>query len=109
MDTRRKNSQFRYWLVTAPQEFEPVLFSDKIKYMKGQKEVGSQTGFIHWQLIVYFKDKVTLTAFKKMLVDKYGDQIGNAFHLEPTNSVAAEDYVFKTDTRVEGTQFELGK
>lgn len=108
MSTQRKNSQFRYWLVTAPQEFVPEIFSDKIKYIRGQKEVGKQTGFIHWQLIVYFKEKITLTAFKKILIDKYGDQIGNAFHLEPSKSDACEAYVWKEDTRVENTQFELG-
>lgn len=32
----------------------------------------------------------------------------NDSHLEPTRSAAAVDYVWKEDTRVEGTQFELG-
>lgn len=35
----------------------------------------------------------------------FGDQA----HIERTNSAAAEDYVWKDETHVEGTRFELGK
>ena len=34
---------------------------------------------------------------------------GEEAHCEPTRSAAAEDYVYKDDTAVEGTRFELGK
>lgn len=100
-------TQFRYWLVTLHHpEWEPELFSEQIKYIKGQKERGSETGREHWQLIVYFKLKVTLARFKAILQLKY-PQTASKWHLEPSRSAAAEQYVWKEDTRI-GDMFELG-
>lgn len=100
-------SQFRYWLVTLHfPEWEPELFSDQVKYIRGQKEKGSETDREHWQLIVYFKLKVTLSRFKAILKDKYPDTC-NKWHLEPSRSDACEKYVWKTETRI-GDPFELG-
>ena len=55
---------------------------------------------MHWQLVIYFKDRKRLGALKSIF--------GEHAHFEPTKSSSAEEYVWKDDTRVEGTQFELG-
>lgn len=98
-------SQARWWLLTIPAEdWSPNTFSDElppgISYVKGQKESGNETGFIHWQVVVCFKNKCTRRAVKSV----FGDRT----HCEPTRSPAARDYVWKEDTRVAGSQFEFG-
>lgn len=94
--------QARYWLLTIPQHlFTPFLPQDPVTYIKGQLERGNDTGYMHWQILVHFNKKVTLR-YVKML---FGDET----HAEATRSAAAEEYVWKEDTRVDGTQFELGK
>ncbi len=70
-------------------------------FIKGQLETGNTTGYLHWQLIVYFEKQQRLAALKKIF--------GEGIHAEPTRSEAVEQYVFKDETRVDGTQFELGK
>lgn len=94
--------QGRYWLCTiscAHLPEAPVL-KDDICYIKGQKEIG-QGGFEHWQVLVVTKKKTTLNKVKQSL--------HNTAHVELSRSSAANDYVWKEDTRVEGTQFEIGK
>ena len=92
--------QARYWILTIPEDrWEPCL-PDGVEYVKGQKECGHATGYLHWQLIAYFKHNTTLYRVKRI----FGDNI----RAERTRSEAAEDYVWKEDTRVEGTQFEFG-
>lgn len=91
-------SQARYWILTIPhQSFLPYL-PPSVNFIKGQLELGA-AGFLHWQVIAGFKAKVRLRAVRTI----FGDS-----HAEPTKSEAAEDYVWKEDTRVEGTQFLLG-
>jgi len=93
--------QARYWLLTIPYEdFTPYLPPNTC-YVKGQLERGNDTGYLHWQLVVYYPKKVTCHYVKRM----FGDRV----HAERSNSIAVEDYVWKEDTAVEGTQFELGK
>lgn len=55
---------------------------------------------MHWQLFVGFRKAQRLSGVRKLF--------GN-HHAEPTRSEAAEQYVWKEETRVEGTQFELGQ
>lgn len=91
----------RYWFATwscevSPWE-EPVLPSG-VSWIRGQREIG-EGGFEHWQLVIYYKSKVRLGAVKKAFPGA---------HLELTRSESAEDYVWKEDTRVEGSSFELG-
>jgi hypothetical protein len=69
-----------------------------VKYMKGQQEIGHGTGYHHWQVVFHTKP-LTLVAVKRIFPTA---------HLLPTDSVAAEKYVWKEDTRVADTQFELG-
>lgn len=92
--------QARYWLLTIPYEdFTPFLPANA-SYIKGQLEQGSESGYLHWQLVCYYPKKVTLTYVKRM----FGDRC----HAERTNSAAAEEYVWKEHTAIAGTQFELG-
>lgn len=92
--------QARYWLLTIPcSDFMPYLPSG-VAYIKGQLEEGSNTGFRHWQVLVSFETKVTLSRVKTVF--------GESCHAEITRSRAANDYVFKEDSRV-GHQFELGR
>lgn len=89
----------RYWILTIPyQEFTPYLPSE-CSYIVGQMEVG-ESGFKHWQVLVAFKESFRLAAVKKIF--------GVGMHAEPSRSDAADAYVQKEETRVEGTQFQLG-
>lgn len=93
--------QARYWLLTIPHHaFTPYL-PPGVCYIKGQLERGDNTGYLHWQVVAYFPKRVRLAGVKAV----FGDEV----HAESTKSDAAEEYVWKEDTRVEGTQFELGK
>jgi len=92
--------QARYFLLTIPQNaFTPYLPSN-VQYIKGQLEQGSQTEYLHWQVMVAFPKKVTVSKVKEVF--------GDSCHVEVSRSAAANDYVWKEDTRVEGTQFQLG-
>lgn len=86
------------WMLTIPNHsFMPYL-PPNVNYMKGQLECGIG-GFIHWQLVVHFKRSVRLNCVR----ETFGD-----FHAEVTRSEAAETYVWKDDTYIDGTRFELG-
>lgn len=94
--------QHRYWLLTIPAaDWEPTELPQGCIYAKGQKEIGANTNYEHWQVLAIFKRGVRLAAVKRAF--------GQRCHAEPSRSVAAETYVWKQDTRVEGTQFELGQ
>ena len=88
-----------YWLLTIPQDdYEPELPSE-CAYVKGQLERGAETGYLHWQVLVVLRRKGTLSKIKSIF--------GARTHGELTRSSAANEYVWKEDTRV-GEQFELG-
>lgn len=89
-----------YWLLTIPHHFFLPYLPDGVKWIKGQLEQGSDTGYIHWQLFVCFSRSVRLGAVKSLF--------GDGIHAELSRSAAAEAYVWKEDTRISGTQFELG-
>lgn len=67
--------------------------------MAGQKEEGG-SGYLHWQGVIYFANKVRMSTVKHSLCD--------SAHVEPTKSVAALSYVEKLETRIDGTGFRLG-
>jgi len=91
--------QGKYWMLTIPaHEYIPYL-PNEVEYTKGQLEKGSSDGYLHWQLLISFKKKVVLSKVRAI----YGP-----FHAELTRSAAADSYVFKDETRVSNTQFELG-
>lgn len=92
-------AQGKYWMLTIPVHAYTPFLPEEVEYTKGQVEKGTENGFLHWQLIVSFKKKVVLSRVRAV----YGP-----YHAELTRSAAADEYVFKEDTRVDGTQFELG-
>lgn len=92
----------RYWLATLSVSHhpdQPSLSRDCV-YLKGQKEIGAN-GFEHWQFIAVFNKQVTLNQAKS--------HFHQSIHLEVSRSSAANEYVWKEDTRVDGSQFELGE
>nr|WAE43204.1 MAG: replication associated protein [Cressdnaviricota sp.] len=102
------STQARYWLFTVAASHNgvdwsptPDLINDSITYVKGQKEEGSgETNYVHWQFIVYTKRKIRLNSLK-LFFPAWS-------HLEVSRSEAVESYVWKEDTRIEGSQFEYG-
>lgn len=89
-----------YWLLTVPHRcFVPYL-PPRCNWIRGQLELG-EGGFLHWQIVVALTKKGSLSAVKQL----FGDEV----HAEISRSEAANEYVWKEDTRVEGTQFELGQ
>jgi len=96
-------TQARYWLLTIPKNSwnKPNELPNNVAYIKGQEETGANTGYEHWQLLAVFTRAVRLAAVKGIF--------GNDCHAETSRSEAANEYVWKEETRVEGTQFELGR
>lgn len=88
-------------MVTIPfADWRPDGLPGEASYLKGQAEQGHESGFLHWQLVIYFPRKVRLATVKRCLC--------NTAHAELSRSSAVEAYVFKEDTRVPDTQFEFG-
>lgn len=93
-------SQGLYWLLTIPHaNFLPYL-PPNVAYIAGQLESGANTNFLHWQLLVAFDKKVRLAAVKKTF--------GDGIHAELSRSSAAREYVWKDETAIANTRFELG-
>lgn len=90
----------RWWILTlscADYPDTPALAADAV-YAKGQQERGAG-GFLHWQIVVCFQANKRRSG----VVERYPGA-----HAELTRSPAALAYVWKEDTRVEGSQFEHG-
>lgn len=90
--------QGRYWILTIPQEQYTPFLPPNVVWSKGQLEQG-EGGFLHWQIVVLFSKKVSLSVIRSTFGPVHG---------ELTRSDAAENYVWKEETRVSGTQFILG-
>lgn len=93
--------QGRYWIGTIPHSLgwvPPTNLPDGVNWIRGQSEVGAG-GLHHFQVCVAFSKNRRRQAVRNLLPG----------HWELTRSVAAEDYVWKEDTRVAGSQFELGR
>lgn len=96
----------RYWLLTVKDVGDgddPIWtkeLPEGIRYCKGQKEIGSSNGFVHWQVSVGFHQPVKLSGVKRIF--------GESAHCERTRSAAVDEYVWKDETAVPGTRFELG-
>lgn len=91
--------QGHYWFITVPeQHFEPDLL-EGLNWIKGQLEEGAG-GFRHWQLVCATEKKVRLRGIKAIF--------GPEAHCELSRSSAADEYVWKDETSVEQTRFELG-
>jgi len=93
--------QGRYWLLTIPVDKWniPDTWSEDIQYCRGQQEIG-EGGYHHWQILCALKSKKRMLATKNLFCREA--------HLELTRSDAADDYVWKEDTKVPGTEFEYG-
>lgn len=96
------SQQGLYWLLTIPFAMwsPPSDCPDELHYLRGQHEIG-EGGFSHWQILVAFKKKTRLRGVKAIF--------GQQCHAELARSSAAVDYVWKEDTRVDGSQFEFGR
>lgn len=90
-----------YWLLTIPYEHFTPYLPDSVAYIRGQLEKGTTTDYLHWQVLVSFDRSVRLAHVKSIF--------GDGCHAELSRSKAADAYVWKEETRIEGTQFELGK
>lgn len=93
----------RFWIATLPIAHYPnqPTLSDGIMWMRGQREQGAG-GLEHWQFCIAFNScDTTLAQAKSYFVPQ--------IHLEKTRSVAAHDYVWKDETAVPGTRFEVGQ
>lgn len=96
-----RSDKARYWLLTIPHHgFTPYLPAE-CAYLKGQLESGGTTDYLHWQVLVAFPAQVRLPVLQRIF--------GQEMHAEATRSSAADEYVWKEETAVPGTQFELGK
>lgn len=97
---QRTYAQGKYWLLTVPVHLFIPHLPLGVKAIKGQLEIGSETGYRHWQLVVCFELKCRLRKVKEI----FGDEI----HAELSRSPAANLYVWKEDTAVAQTRFQLG-
>lgn len=102
-----KNGPARIWMGTLPYTSEPNLCNrlDKfikyeLNYAKGQRELGAG-GLDHWQFIINLTKPQRLSWLKK--------NISSQCHWEPTRSDAANNYVWKEDTAIPDTRFEMGR
>lgn len=91
--------QWRWWLLTIPFDAWSQCLPNGVTYIKGQQEIG-ESGYHHWQLLVYTQMKKTFNGLKALFPREA--------HVEPSRSTAAANYVWKDDTAVPDTRFELG-
>lgn len=95
---QRARVQGIFWLLTIPHHSYVPFPHPSIKWIRGQLEEG-EGGFLHWQVCLAWAQKKTL---------RQVTQFFGPVHAELSRSDAASDYVWKEDTRVQGTQFEFG-
>lgn len=99
---KTRQAQALYWIGTVNEQHgeftPPTNLPNNVVWLRGQKETGA-SGNVHWQLFAAFDKKVRLNGVKTTICNG---------HWEPTRSSAAEQYVFKEDTAIPGTRFELG-
>lgn len=93
-------SQGIYWILTIPHaDFVPYQ-PPGVQWIRGQLERG-ESGFLHWQLCLAFQSKCRLAHVKKTF--------GPTAHAELSRSIAAREYVWKDETAVDNTRFDLGE
>jgi len=97
-----KQNVGRIWIGTLPYTSADDISgkSESFAYAKGQQEIGVEGGYHHWQFLVWMGKSVRLSALKK---------IWPTGHFELGKSAAAEEYVWKEDTAVAGSRFEVGR
>jgi len=92
----------RYWMATIPvADFHSDMpLPAGVAYIRGQQEIGQETGYHHWQLLFVLSKPQRMSWLK--------NKFGQTANWRQTRSAAADAYVWKEDTRVPNTQFELG-
>lgn len=88
-------------MLTIPHAHWTPYLPPGVNWIRGQLECGGNTGFLHWQILVSFQSKKSLPQVREL----FGDSV----HAELSRSEASAAYVWKEDTRIDGTQFELGE
>ena len=95
----------KYWFITVGAEyFKPVQAMcprRDLTFMKGQREIGENTGFDHWHFSVGFSKEKTMAQVKEYFCKEA--------RCELSRSDAVDEYVWKENTRVEGTNFCWGR
>lgn len=94
---------YRYWSVTVPSASgwaPPGCLPEHVVWMRGQEESGA-SGYVHWQVAVCFAYAIRRNPAKLVFCEQA--------HLVKSRSDALDAYVWKEDTRIASTQFELGK
>lgn len=95
-----RRRQGRIWMLTIRHcDFTPYK-PECVSWIRGQLELGDG-GFLHWQLVVHFLSKQSIHGVKRVF--------GDSCHAELTRGEEAEAYVWKEDTAVAGTRFQLGQ
>lgn len=92
--------QGRIWMLTIPQYSYMPYKPPGVAFIRGQLEQGAG-GYLHWQLLVWCER----SRRKHWLIDCFG----RTAHCELSRSARADAYVWKDDTAVNGTRFELGE
>jgi len=93
-------SMLRSWILTIPYAAFVPFLPDSCSYIRGQREIG-ESGFDHWQIVVFFKRTIRLTGVTKVF---------GKYHAEGV--VSRDDalkYVWKDASAVSGSRFELGE
>lgn len=96
VQTRRQGI---FWLATIPHSSYTPYPNPECQWIRGQLEQGEETGYLHWQVLVAFSKKKSLSQVRTI----FGEG-----HFELSRSEAAAAYVWKEETRVPNTQFEFG-
>jgi len=91
----------RYWLATLYGWTVPTQLPSGCCWIKGQQETCPTTGRLHHQVIFGLSGPQRLSWLRSTF--------GGGHHYEPSRSSHADAYVWKDETAVEGTRFELGR
>lgn len=92
----------QWYILTLPAQqyvFTPSILPDGVGYIKGQLELSS-SGLLHWQFVLWTTRKQRASYVRRLF---------RGAHVEASRSAAASEYVWKDDTRVDGSQFEIGQ
>lgn len=95
-------SNGRFFLLTIPADKwdPPQQLPPALSWLRGQKECAA-SGYVHWQVACRTVKVARVAGVKALFCPQA--------HVELSRSAAANEYVWKEDTRVEGSQFELGE
>jgi len=92
----------KWYILTLPAlryVYSCAALPDRLDYVKGQLEL-SESGLLHWQFVLHCRQSLRSVAIRKMFPGA---------HVEATRSAAAVAYVWKEDTSVADTRFEIGE